>query len=97
MGDRRRRRRRRSGTALAVSIVALSIGFAAVAGWAFRVATLEPLDDDRRRQQLAFLDRAIERGAAERAQQLFPEGFVFQHVLTGLAHATAAEPATRTP
>lgn len=35
--------------------------------------------------QLRFLRGALERGAGEEMQQLFPEGFFFSHVLYGLA------------
>lgn len=67
--------RRRARLAVAASAVLVSVGFAALAAWSLRAATLEPLDDDRRQQQLVFLDWALQGGAAERAQQLFPEGF----------------------
>lgn len=36
-------------------------------------------------RQLAFLREALHDGAAEQAQQLFPEGYFFLHVLYGLA------------
>jgi len=91
-GDGRPPRRRWVAGTAAVSAVLVGIGFAAVAGWSLRAATLQPLDDSRRQGQLVHLDRALEAGAAERGQQLFPEGFFFQHALTGLAHATAAAP-----
>jgi len=35
--------------------------------------------------QLRFLQDAIDRGAAHRMQHIYPEGYFFQHVLTGLA------------
>jgi hypothetical protein len=37
------------------------------------------------RRQLTFLREALDRGAGEQAQQLFPEGYFFLHVLYGLA------------
>ena len=89
---RPRRRRPLAARALVAVAVLASLGFAAMAGWMLRAATLEPLDDQRRQQQLAFLDRALDSGAAEQSQRIFPEGFVFQHALTGLAHATPALP-----
>jgi hypothetical protein len=36
--------------------------------------------------QLAFLERALNQGAAEEMQSLFPEGYFFMHALVGLAH-----------
>lgn len=51
--------------------------------------------------RLAFLEAALERGAGERMQRLFPEGNVFLHALYGLAWADVAiahgdaEPALR--
>ncbi|MFI7546614.1 hypothetical protein [Actinoplanes sp. NPDC049599] len=49
------------------------------------------------RQQLTFLRAQLDAGAAEQAQQLFPEGYFFLHALYGLAHVdlgrTAADPA----
>ncbi len=36
-------------------------------------------------RQLAFIRAALEDGAAEEAQRLFPEGYFFSHVLYGLA------------
>jgi hypothetical protein len=38
------------------------------------------------RRQLTFLRAAIDRGAADEAQTMFPEGYFFLHVLYGLAH-----------
>ena len=73
-------------------MVLVSLSLATLSAWVLRVALLEPLDDSRRQRQLVFLDRALVAGAAERSQQLFPEGFAFQHALTGLAHAAAAAP-----
>lgn len=37
-------------------------------------------------RQLAFVDAALARGEAERMQRLFPEGYLFLWVLSGLAH-----------
>jgi hypothetical protein len=37
------------------------------------------------RRQLAFVRSELDRGAAERAQQTFPEGYFFLHALYGLA------------
>lgn len=36
-------------------------------------------------RQLAFIRAALQDGAAEQAQRLFPEGYFFSHVLYGLA------------
>ena len=41
--------------------------------------------------QLAFLERVLNEGAAERMQEWFPEGYVFTWALYGLAAAQAAE------
>src|SRR5690348_16412397 len=35
--------------------------------------------------ELRFVRRALDRGEAARMQKLFPEGFLFSHVLYGLA------------
>ena len=49
------------------------------------------------RQQLTFLRAQLDAGAAEEAQQLFPEGYFFLYALYGLAHVdlgrTGADPA----
>lgn len=49
------------------------------------------------RRRLAFLRAALDGGAAEDAQQLFPEGYFFSHVLYGLARVELGmrEPADR--
>ncbi len=41
--------------------------------------------------QLRFLEDAIGRGAARDMQRIYPEGFFFQHVLTGLAWCDLAK------
>ncbi|GAB3144978.1 hypothetical protein GCM10027290_24090 [Micromonospora sonneratiae] len=56
-----------------------------------RLAARTPLDRDDAAvaadavPRLAFLRRAIDDGAADRMQQLFPEGYFFLHVLYGLS------------
>ncbi len=50
--------------------------------------SLAPRSPERERDvvaQLRFLEDAIDRGAARDMQRIYPEGFFFQHVLTGLA------------
>jgi hypothetical protein len=45
-----------------------------------------------REQQVAYLEQALEHGAAEDMQGLFPEGYFFTHALVGLAAAQPARP-----
>jgi hypothetical protein len=77
----------RRTAAVLVTLIAL------VAAW--RLVT--PQDTTGVRGQLAFLRAQLDDGAAQDAQQLFPEGYFFLHVLYGLAHVdlgrTAADPA----
>lgn len=50
--------------------------------------SLDPVSPSREHDihaQLRFLQGAIENGAARDMQRIYPEGFFFQHVLTGLA------------
>lgn len=56
--------------------------------------SLAPTSHDRERDilaQLRFLQDAIEHGAAHDMQRIYPEGFFFQHVLTGLAWCDLAK------
>lgn len=73
--------------AVLVTLIAL------VAAWRL----VAPQDTTGVRRQLAFLRAQLDDGAAQEAQQLFPEGFFFLHALYGLAHVelgrTAADPA----
>src|SRR5687767_5941653 len=49
-------------------------------------ATAGPTDEPAGvRRQLAFIRSELNSGAGERAQQLFPEGYFFLHVLYGLS------------
>lgn len=62
------------------------------------VRLVTPQDRSGVRDQLAFLRAELADGAAEEAQQLFPEGYFFLYVLYGLAHVElgqAAAPADR--
>lgn len=54
------------------------------------VRTHSPGDRDSVCAQLRFLEGALAHGAAERMQELFPEGFVFTWALYGLSCAQAA-------
>src|SRR5688572_27179613 len=68
--------------------VAVLVGLCALAGMIRLVApatagvTGEPPGV---RRQLAFLRAALDDGAAEKAQELYPEGYFFAHALYGLA------------
>ena len=77
----------RRTTAVLVTLIALVA--------AVRLVT--PQDTTGVRRQLAFLRAQLDAGAAQRAQQQFPEGYFFLHALYGLAHVdlgrTAADPA----
>jgi len=77
----------RRTAAVLVTLIAL------VAAW--RLVT--PQDTTGVRRQLTFLRAQLDDGAAQDAQQLFPEGYFFLHALYGLAHVdagrTAADPA----
>lgn len=56
--------------------------------------SLAPTSRDRERDvlaQLRFLQDAIDHGAAHDMQRIYPEGFFFQHVLTGLAWCDLAK------
>src|SRR5687768_14965944 len=46
------------------------------------------------RQQLTYLRAQLDAGAAEEAQQLFPEGYFFLYALYGLAHVDLGRAAT---
>lgn len=56
--------------------------------------SLDPVSPSREQAihaQLRFLQEAIEDGAARDMQRIYPEGFFFQHVLTGLAWCDLAK------
>jgi len=75
------------GRALRV-VVAVLVGSAAVVGAVRLVApaTAGPeAEPPGVRRQLTFLRAALDDGAGEQAQQLFPEGYFFSHALYGLA------------
>jgi len=58
-------------------------------------AVVRPLSGpDRVASQVRWLTGAIDRGAPEEMQQLFPEGAFFTHVLTGLAAAKVGDRVT---
>ena len=78
---------------MAALVLALSGLATAHVGWAW----LGPAGDEIRvGTQVAFLREALEGGAGPAMQQLFPEGDLFTHVLTGNAAARlAAGPAQR--
>jgi len=71
----------RGGLAVLVSMAAL-MGVMRLVVPATAGATGEPPGV---RRQLAFLRAALEDGAGEQAQRLFPEGYFFIHVLYGLS------------
>ena len=77
----------RRTAAVLVTLIAL------VAAW--RLVT--PQQTSGVRQQLTFLRAQLDSGAAQEAQQLFPEGYFFLYALYGLAHVdlgrTAVDPA----
>lgn len=55
---------------------------------------MDPVDRERDEDvhpQLLFLQDALSRGAAHDMQRIYPEGFFFQHVLTGLAWCDLAK------
>lgn len=70
--------------ALAVLVIIGSLTLAARIAWVGYGPQPTPTD---LREQVAFLESAIDRGAAEEMQQLFPEGFLFLHALTGMTAA----------
>jgi hypothetical protein len=61
------------------------------------VRLVTPQDTSEVRRQLTFLRAQLDAGAAQEAQELFPEGYFFLYALYGLAHVdlgrTAADPA----
>ena len=71
--------------ALAALVVVVSLASAAHVTYAFVQPVSGP---DRVAAQVAWLDRAIDDGAPQRMQALFPEGAFFTQVLTGLAAAS---------
>ncbi|MCO1654498.1 hypothetical protein [Pseudonocardia humida] len=82
----RPRPRRRVARVLVAAVVVLSLLGAGRVAWVVAV----PAGDGVRAEQLRFLESALADGAGQDMQELFPEGYFFSHVLTGLA---AAQPA----
>lgn len=68
--------------------VVLSLLSGAQVAWVAAV----PTGDDVRTEQVRFLESALAGGAGPDMQALFPEGYFFTHVLTGLAAAQPAAP-----
>jgi hypothetical protein len=69
-------------------LAAVVVSLAALAGVARLVVPVTAGADDEPfgvRRQLAFLRAELDDGAGERAQELFPEGYFFAHVLYGLS------------
>jgi hypothetical protein len=67
-------------------LAALTLGLGAVHSWVLAVAADRAPDDTSAvLGGLAFLRGALDDGAGERMQRLFPEGYFFSHVLYGLA------------
>lgn len=81
-------RRGRAVRALLLGVVVLSVLATARVIW---VATV-PTGDEVRAEQVRFLEGALAGGAGAGMQQLFPEGYFFTHVLTGLAASQPAAP-----
>lgn len=77
--------------ALAALVVVVSLASAAHVTYAFVQPVSGP---DRVAAQVAWLDRAIDDGAPQRMQALFPEGAFFTQVLTGLAAASVDDEPT---
>lgn len=75
-----------------VVVLALSVLVAGRAAW---VAGSDGTSDTDLRAQAQFLSAAVDDGAAERMQGLFPEGYLFTVVLTGLVVAASSDEATR--
>src|SRR4051794_17130404 len=83
--------------ALVVVLVAVLVGLpcAVAALVALRIGAVfagTPQPAELLPAQVRFLDSALRHGAAEDMQGLFPEGYFFSHVLTGLAAAATTEP-----
>lgn len=78
------------GLTAVLVVMGLVTGVAtARAGW---VVTRDPPTDLAAiRAQLAFVRSALDEGAGQRMQRLFPEGYFFSHVLYGLAWTEVAE------
>lgn len=73
---------------LTAVVVVLSLLAGARVVWVVTV----PAGDGVRAEQVRFLESALAGGAGEDMQELFPEGYFFTHVLTGLAAARPAAP-----
>lgn len=80
----------RRGLVAVLAVAMLATGLVtARAAW---VVTRDPPEDLAAvRAQLAFLRSALDGGAGERMQRMFPEGYFFGHVLYGLAWTEVAE------
>lgn len=78
----------RALTVVLVLAVPLAAVLTARVAW---IATRDPLSDAPAvTAQLAFVRSALDDGAGERMQRLFPEGYFFSHVLYGLAWTDVA-------
>ncbi len=75
-----------------VAVLVLSVVAAGRVAW---VAGSDGTSDADLRAQAHFLSAAVDDGAAQRMQGLFPEGYLFTVVLTGLAVAASSDDATR--
>ncbi len=85
--------RRRPGAAVGPALVVVLVLVSTVlGGQVARVAWGPAPDNATRRAQLVHLRQALDDGAAERMQGLFPEGYAFTEALTGLASAQRAAP-----
>jgi hypothetical protein len=72
-------------------VVLLVVGGVAGSLRVVRVATAH-VGSQVRQEQLAYLQKRLDDGAAERMQAQFPEGYFFTNALTGLAAGQPAEP-----
>lgn len=83
---------RRRPAAVPAAVVVLVLVGTVLGGQVARVAWGPAPDAGTRRAQLTHLRDALDDGAAERMQDLFPEGYAFTEALTGLAAALPAAP-----
>lgn len=84
-------RTRRSGRAARV-LVAVVVALSLLAGGRVAWVAAVPTGDGVRSEQVRFLESALAGGAGADMQEIFPEGYFFTHVLTGLAAAQPAAP-----
>jgi len=90
------RRPGRAARRLVVLLVLPGLLGALVAGRTAQVALTTPATAADVAAQVRYLRSELAGGAAGRAQEQFPEGFFFLHVLTGLAAAAQGPPAADT-